>query len=84
MSANASPLYDGVCQVVARTFEVDHSSITAETGVGRLEAWDSLGHLRLMMEIEAEFDVRFSTQQIGRPKTVAELCQLLSEVLKRG
>ena len=84
MSSNASPLYDRVCELVAWTFEVDRASIAAETGVGKLEAWDSLGHLRLMMEIEAEFSVRFSTEQIGRPKTVAELCQLLNEVLEHG
>jgi len=70
-----------VYDVVARTFRLNHADITDGLRVGQVEAWDSLGHLTLMMEIENEFSVRFSTDQIGQPKTVGEICQLLSQVL---
>ena len=62
-----------VCDVAARTFGVKRESLGATSGVGAVSGWDSLGHLRLMMAIEAEFGVRFETQEIGGPRTIDEL-----------
>ena len=81
MSPETNLLYERVCGVIARTFRLDRDGITSELGVGEIDAWDSLGHLTLMMAIEHEFSVRFSTEQIGTPKTVSEICQLLSQVV---
>lgn len=46
-------------------------------GVGCCEAWDSLAHFNLLMAIEDEFDVRFSTEQITELKTVEQITQAL-------
>ncbi len=59
--------------IATRVFGVAEASLMAETGVGDLDAWDSLGHLRLMMEIEHEFNVRFSTEQIRRLTSLADI-----------
>jgi acyl carrier protein len=80
MTREDSSPSERVRQIVARTFRCPPEEVTAETGIGVLRGWDSLGHLTLMMEIEKEFSVRFSTKQIGRPKTVTEICQLLEVV----
>ena len=81
MSGEDTVLCEKVCDVVARTFDVDSTSVTTDLGIGEVDAWDSLGHLTLMMEVERAFSVRFSTEQIGQPKTVSEIAQLLTQVL---
>jgi acyl carrier protein len=72
-------LLERVCDVAARTFGVPRETLHGETAVGSVEAWNSLGHLRLMMSVESEFGVRFHTDEIGRPRTIDELCRLLAE-----
>lgn len=64
-------------KIAAQIFQVPAESLTLDTGIGDIEAWDSLGHLRLMMEIEQEFGVRFSTEQIRQLTSLAEIQQTL-------
>ena len=35
-----------------------------EDGPGSIEAWDSVGHLNLILAIEAEFGIEFTTAEI--------------------
>lgn len=67
--------------VAARVLDVPETSLTAETGVGDFDAWDSLGHLRLMMEIEHEFTIRFSTEQI---RMLISLARIQNALLSAG
>ena len=63
--------------VAARILNVPETSLTPETGMGDLDAWDSLGHLRLMMELEHTFRVRFSTAQIRELTSLIEIQNVL-------
>ncbi len=69
--------YDRLRKVVANTLELAPESVTPETARGLTLGWDSIGHLALMMEIEHEFGVRFSTEQLGQVKTVGDLWTML-------
>lgn len=64
-------------KVAAKVFGIPETSLTPETGIGDFDAWDSLGHLRLMMELEHEFHVRFSTEQIRTLTSLAEIQHVL-------
>ena len=66
-----------VCGLVARTFAAERDGLTGQSGVGTVEGWDSLGHLRLMMAVEAAFAVRFRTEELSKPRTIDDLCSLL-------
>lgn len=50
--------------LAARIFGVDASVLTDDTTRGSLPEWDSINHLRLVMEAEAAFDVRYSLERI--------------------
>lgn len=50
--------------LAARIFGVDPSVLTDETTRGSLPAWDSINHLRLVMEAESAFGVRYSLERI--------------------
>lgn len=60
-------------QLTAKVLKVPEADLTPEVGIGDLDAWDSLGHLRLMMEIEHEYHIRFSTEQIHQLVSLAEI-----------
>ena len=64
-------------KVIRNVFEDDSLVITPETTAADIEAWDSVMHVTLMMEIEAAFTVRFSTSAIAYLKTVGDLVALV-------
>ncbi|MDR2206389.1 MAG: acyl carrier protein [Flavobacteriaceae bacterium] len=50
--------------VFAKTFNVSEQEISPETRVENLHEWDSLGQLRLIMNVEAEFQISFHIEEI--------------------
>ncbi len=50
--------------IIARTFSVDASTLHSKSRQGDLKAWDSLGQLRLIMQLEAEFGISFPIDEI--------------------
>jgi len=49
---------------LSQVFNVDPSTITAETNPATLPAWDSVGHINLILELEDVFDIRFASEEI--------------------
>jgi acyl carrier protein len=68
---------DKVISVIKRMFQVKEmpSEVTQKT----IDAWDSLGHLQLIMELEKEFSVKFTMQEIPTLTTLERICQCISE-----
>ncbi len=77
-------LYKRVCAAASRALGVEPSVITPDDRLGSIEAWDSVGHLTLMMEVEKEFAVRFSTDQIAQSRAIREVVALVSDALSHG
>ncbi len=67
-----------VCALVAAVLKADPAGLTPETSRKDIDAWDSLGHLMLMMQAELTFGVRFSAVDIGQPHTIGGLCELVA------
>lgn len=44
--------------------------------------WDSTNHVRLIVAIESEFDIRFETSEIGAPDDVGQLIDLIDKKLR--
>jgi acyl carrier protein len=64
---------------MARVFELDPAFVTLESSPDSIANWDSLGHLRLIMDLEAEFAVAFSTADIPTLLTVDIICDTIAE-----
>lgn len=56
-----------------RVFDLDRSSITADTSPRTTPAWDSVGHINLVLELEEVFGVRFSSEEIPTLDTAGKL-----------
>ena len=46
-----------------------------------VDGWDSVNHIKIILGIESEFDVRFDVDQINASETVGDLVDLVAEKL---
>ena len=58
---------------VADIMEVDVEEISENTAYGQFEKWDSLMHLRLVMEVEGEYDIEIPIDDVPNIKTLKDL-----------
>jgi acyl carrier protein len=69
---------DRLVKVVGQVLGIAPGTITTETGADNTPAWDSVGHLNLVLEIESVFGVRFSSQDIPLLTSVGRIQEVLS------
>ncbi len=62
---------------VAGVMEIDPSEINEDTAYGQHEKWDSLMHMRLVMEIEEEYDVEIPIDEVPHIKTIKDFYQYI-------
>ena len=60
---------------VAGVMQVDPSEISGETRFKEFKKWDSLMHMRLVMEIEEEYDVEIPIEEVPNIKTMNDFYQ---------
>lgn len=58
---------------IATVMEVPPSEITLDTEYGKFEKWDSLMHMRLVMEIEDKYGVEIPIDKVPEIKTLRDL-----------
>lgn len=58
--------------LAARIFGVSPGSLTLSTRYGDLPGWDSIGHLRLVMEAEKLFGVVYDLEEMPAMRTLAD------------
>jgi acyl carrier protein len=71
-----------VTVVFQRVFGDETLSLTRDTTAKDVEGWDSLMHINLVVAIESEFKIRFTSREIARLQNVGELIDLI--VRKQG
>lgn len=64
---------------VAGLFEVPVESLSLETAYQSIPQWDSVTHLRLVMEIEGEYGVTIPLDEIGNVKTLKDVYAFVSK-----
>lgn len=70
-------------KVFRNIFDDDSIVLSRETTAQDIEAWDSVQHVTLMLEVESEFKVRFSTSEMAYLKNVGELVDLVEKKMKK-
>ncbi len=65
--------------LIASELEIPLDVVPANASAETLEAWDSLGHMKVIMSIEQEFGVRFQTGEIPMLNSVEKLSAALKE-----
>lgn len=70
-------------KVVAETFHLSESEVTDSMEMKTVDSWDSLTHMELIANLECEFDIEFTADEIMEMTTVAQIRKLL-EVKTNG
>lgn len=63
-------VYSIVKTIIANNFNIDENKITPETSADEIEEWDSLGHIHLILRLEAAFNVKFNILVIPKLTSV--------------
>ena len=64
-------------EILANVLHIDPAGITDETGPDNTEAWDSFNGLILLTELEKNFNVKFSLDEVMAVKNVADIKKAL-------
>lgn len=73
--------FDRLQRVFRETLDRDRMRITLETTQQHTPEWDSMAQVNLIMSIEQEFDVQFTSREIGELTSVAAIVRLLDQKL---
>ena len=61
-------------------FDDEDIVITNESNAAQIEDWDSLSHIRLVVAIEKQFDVKFAFGELQDLKNVGEMIDLITRM----
>jgi acyl carrier protein len=72
-------LFERLTPLLRDVFDDDDLVATPELTAHKVDGWDSLGNVRLFLEIEKVFSVRFSATEITALKNVGQLAELIEK-----
>ena len=68
-----------ILEIFREVFNNPELEITEATTAADVDGWDSFNHLNLIMALEENYSVSFSTVEIGQMAHVGNLVQLLEK-----
>ena len=71
--------FERLQEAIAATLKVSPSKITEQTRDEDLAAWDSLGHVNLMMTLEQTFDVMLDVEDFAGLNSVSAILEYLKK-----
>ncbi len=72
-------LFAKVQPVLAAALKVTATDITSELQFGDLPQWDSMGHMEVMVSLEAQLGVEINADTITALTSVAAICEHLAQ-----
>ena len=72
MTTSESSLPQAFLELAADVFGVGVEALSPETAFGSIEGWDSVNHLRLVMETEAKFGKTIPLEAVPGLRTLAD------------
>ena len=70
-----------VIKVIATSFNIDESQIKPDDTKKEIESWDSIGHLHLIMNIEAEFGIKLNTEDVVLIDSVEKCVEIVKQLM---
>ena len=72
MTTDDKTLPQAFFELAADVFGVGVETLSPETAFGSIEGWDSVNHLRLVMETEAKFGKPIPLEAVPELRTLAD------------
>lgn len=60
-------------QIVSKVFSIDESMVNDEMSSKDIEDWDSMNYLLLISELESEYSVTFTMDEVMNAKTLGDI-----------
>ena len=70
---------DRVYKVISETFGVPTKILADDSGPDNIKSWDSLGHINLVLALEAEFNVTVSPDEAAEMLSVGLIRKILRD-----
>jgi acyl carrier protein len=70
-------IYSRLARVFNDVFDDETIELTPQLTAKEVDGWDSLTHIRLILSVEKEFKIRFTTSEIGNLENVGDLAALV-------
>ena len=68
-----------VKQIISTLFNVDEASLTAASSAKDISAWDSMGQLMLILELEQQFDIQIPPERAEKLISIAQIVDFVEE-----
>lgn len=72
-------MLERIAKVFASVFAFPADKVTQATGPDDVPRWDSLGHMRLVAALQAEFKVEFELDETMQMVSVARIAEFLKK-----
>jgi acyl carrier protein len=77
--SNSQEILPRVRELVAQALETPLDQVTPELEFGGIPAWDSMGHMSIMMLLEEKFGVEIDADMIATLTSVPAICTFVSK-----
>ena len=68
---------EAIKSTIATTLEVPVQGLGANSSSQTIEAWDSIGHINVVMALEQRFNVKFTMDEIVQIQNVSTICEVI-------
>ncbi len=75
-------VFDKVVTICKEVFENETLELTEESCAQDIVEWDSISHLNIISDIEDEFKISFTLEEISNAKNLGELIEALMRHIK--
>ena len=72
--------FNKIAKIIAKHTRVKEKFITIESTAETIERWDSLTHVKIIVDLEKDFDLQINTSIIGELNSVKSIIQHIESV----
>ena len=77
-------LTEKIKSIVADSFGLSYDEVTFETGPSNTVSWDSFGQMKLVLNIEKEFDITLEFDEIFKILSTQTLLEVVEDKLSEN
>ena len=70
-----------ILNIIANVLDVDINEIELDTAIGDLPEWDSIHHLQIIAELEKEFGIKYTPEELTELEDISDLVSLTEDTI---